>query len=122
MYGYVYKTTNNLNNKIYIGQHKSSVFDDKYIGSGKILLQAITKYGKDNFTTEVLEWCDSREQLNEKEKFCTASCEVCCAALGRQGANRCTGKMAAIEFDSFLPKIVAECLINSNHMVYQFFE
>ena len=67
MYGYVYKTTNNLNNKIYIGQHKSSVFDDKYIGSGKILLQAITKYGKDNFTTEVLEWCDSREQLNEKE-------------------------------------------------------
>ena len=57
-----------------------------------------------------------------KEKFCTASCVVCCAALGRQGANRCTGKMAAIEFDSFLPKIVAECLINSNHMVYQFFE
>lgn len=61
-------------------------------------------------------------RCNEKEKFCTASCVVCCAALGRQGANRCTGKMAAIEFDSFLPKIVAECLINSNHMVYQFFE
>lgn len=34
MYGYVYKTTNKLNNKIYIGQHNHSTFDKKYYGSG----------------------------------------------------------------------------------------
>ena len=31
-------------------------------------------------------------------------------------------KMVAIEFDSFLPQIVAECLINNNHIAYYFFE
>jgi hypothetical protein len=32
MYGYVYITTNLINNKIYIGQHKSETFDSEYIG------------------------------------------------------------------------------------------
>ena len=41
MFGYIYKTTNLLNNKIYIGQHKSELFDTKYFGSGKILKNAI---------------------------------------------------------------------------------
>ena len=39
MYGYIYKTTNLVNGKIYIGQKKSDVFlGDKYLGSGKKLL------------------------------------------------------------------------------------
>ena len=70
-YGYIYKTTNIINNKIYIGQHKWSGpdIDYKYFGSGKILREAIKIYGKENFKCEVLEWCESFEELNKKERY-----------------------------------------------------
>lgn len=50
----VYKTTNKINNKIYIGVH-SQVEDDSYLGSGKNILSAIRKYGRENFTRETIE-------------------------------------------------------------------
>ena len=69
MYGYIYLTTNLINNKKYIGQHKASQFDTKYKGSGKILSKAIKKYGFDNFKTEILYECSSKEELDSKEKY-----------------------------------------------------
>ena len=53
--GIIYKTTNKANNKIYIGQHKTDDDDDKYIGSGIIMLKAIEKYGRNSFVRETLE-------------------------------------------------------------------
>lgn len=56
MYGYIYKTTNTINGKIYIGQKKSSEFlGVQYLGSGKILKSAINKYGVEAFIVEVIE-------------------------------------------------------------------
>ena len=69
MYGYIYITTNTLNNKIYVGQHKSFCFDHRYYGSGKALKNAINKYGISNFTCQLLEECSSKEQLDEREKY-----------------------------------------------------
>jgi len=66
-YGYVYVTTNLINNKKYIGAHKSSKFDPNYKGSGKLLNRAINKYGIENFKAEVLKWCSSKEELFEEE-------------------------------------------------------
>lgn len=69
MYGYIYKTTCLVNNKIYIGQKKSNKFlNTKYLGSGVILNNAIKLYGKENFKTELLCWCKTFEELNNKEK------------------------------------------------------
>ena len=52
---YVYKTTNIVNNKIYVGVHKSdNIQSDQYLGSGKILNNAILKYGRDKFIREIL--------------------------------------------------------------------
>lgn len=68
MYGYVYLTTNNVNGRMYVGQHKASKYDPSYYGSGKVLLQALEKYGKDAFSNKVLCWCDSKDELNDKEK------------------------------------------------------
>jgi len=48
----IYKTTNKVNGKIYIGQTNGK--RKNYIGSGKILKQAIKKYGKFNFKNEIL--------------------------------------------------------------------
>lgn len=67
MYGYIYKTTNLINNKIYIGQHVSEHFDTKYKGSGTILAKAIKKYGWNNFICEILCECSNMEELNIKE-------------------------------------------------------
>lgn len=63
----IYKTTNLLNGKIYIGQDTKN--DPNYIGSGKIIKEAIRKYGKSNFSKEILEKCDSIESLNEREIY-----------------------------------------------------
>jgi group I intron endonuclease len=61
----IYKTTNLINNKIYIGKDKRN--DPKYLGSGVKIILAIKKYGKKNFNKEILEYCNSEEELNEKE-------------------------------------------------------
>ena len=61
----IYKTTNLVNGKIYIGQDKNN--NPAYLGSGKILHLAFQKYGLENFNKEILEVCKSVEDLNEKE-------------------------------------------------------
>jgi group I intron endonuclease len=65
-YGYIYLTFNKTNNKIYIGQHKGH-WDSKYFGSGKILKQAIKKYGIENFDCYPLCLAFSKEELNQLE-------------------------------------------------------
>ena len=77
MYGYIYITTNTINNKKYIGKHVSSVFEpEKYLGSGRTLLKAIKKYGKDKFICELLEWCNDKDSLNERERFWINKCNA----------------------------------------------
>ena len=56
-----------VNGKYYIGQHRTENLKDGYLGSGNVLKQAINKYGRKNFKREILEFCDSAEQLNETE-------------------------------------------------------
>lgn len=76
MYGYIYKTTNLINNKMYVGKHHANKFEpEKYIGSGPILRRAIIKYGKENFKCELLEWCETKQQLNEREQYWIAYLE-----------------------------------------------
>jgi group I intron endonuclease len=63
----IYKTTNLINNKIYIGQDSKN--NPNYLGSGLLLKKAIKKYGKDNFTKEILEHCYSKEELDTQEQY-----------------------------------------------------
>jgi len=53
---YVYKITNKINGKCYVGKRKHlTPHNDSYMGSGKLIKNAIEKYGKDNFTKEIIE-------------------------------------------------------------------
>ncbi len=63
----IYKVTNLLNGKIYIGQ---SIKDDSnYFGSGVLIKNAIEKHGKDNFIKEIIDTANSVDELNEKEIY-----------------------------------------------------
>lgn len=70
MYGFIYCTTNKLNGKKYIGQHKYCGRIDKYyLGSGIAISRAIKKYGRENFIRETICECSSLEELNQKEMY-----------------------------------------------------
>lgn len=64
----IYQVTNLLNGKIYVGAHKTKNVNDHYMGSGKIILAAIKKYGRDNFSKTILEICDTPEQMYHRER------------------------------------------------------
>lgn len=78
MIGHIYKVTNLINNKVYIGQTIQTVQNRWYRHCGKSGIsqaelnthfkRAILKYGKDNFKIETIEDCDS-SLLNEREKY-----------------------------------------------------
>lgn len=63
----VYKITNNINSKIYIGKDTKS--NTKYFGSGSLLKKAIAKYGIENFTKEIIDMAETSEELSSKEKY-----------------------------------------------------
>lgn len=65
---FVYLTYCRLNNKKYIGKYEGSE-EDKYLGSGKLLTRALTKYGTNAFERIILErYKNSREcSLGEKK-------------------------------------------------------
>ncbi len=73
-YGIIYKLTNKLNGMPYVGKttrdldvrFKEHAKADSYIG------RAIRKYGEENFLREVIEECETPEQLDEREIFCIA--------------------------------------------------
>lgn len=62
----IYKITNLINNKIYIGQTNGK--RARYFGGGTILKDAIKKYGKENFKKEIIIEGDfNQELLNDLE-------------------------------------------------------
>lgn len=67
-YHIIYKTTNKLNGKFYIGKHSTDVIDDGYFGSGISLTRAIKKYGTENFTREILFIFENQNDMEIKEK------------------------------------------------------
>lgn len=67
---YIYKTTNTINSKMYIGKSERNIHESKdYYGSGKLLKNAIKKYSKCNFKKEILYVVDDLELLDFIEEL-----------------------------------------------------
>jgi group I intron endonuclease len=79
MLGIIYKITNIVNNKVYIGQtqktleerfkHHVNFAKKDYRSKDICFARAIRKYGENNFIIEKIDEADSKELLNEKEKY-----------------------------------------------------
>jgi hypothetical protein len=85
----VYRTTNLVNSRYYIGCHQtenSSVFDG-YLGTGKLILRAIKKNGRENFKREVLALCETQELAYELEELAVSYCldDSLCYNLAKGG-------------------------------------
>ena len=63
----IYRITNKINGKTYLGKHQTVDLNDSYMGSGKLIRLAIRKHGKENFVKEVLYVFDTENEMNAKE-------------------------------------------------------
>lgn len=69
-----YKITNLINGKYYYGVHRTKNLNDSYLGSGKLIRQAVKKYGKENFVKEVLCLFNTYEEsLKFESEFITGN-------------------------------------------------
>lgn len=67
MFYTVYKVTNLVNGKIYVGLHVTKDLDDDYLGSGKQIQAAVKKYGRNNFKREYIKICETPEEMYNLE-------------------------------------------------------
>lgn len=74
----IYKVTNIVNNKIYIGKTIHSLNtrmlghinkSKKKLFSGSLFYKALRKYGETNFKWEIIDTCDNEIDLNKKEIY-----------------------------------------------------
>lgn len=63
---FVYITTNLINGKKYLGKHNGK--NKNYLGSGTLLKKAIEKYGRENFSIQIVQECSTEEETYELEK------------------------------------------------------
>ena len=118
-FGYIYITTNNITGVKYIGQRhskqiKGSFYNDKYLGSGTVLKRAINEYGKDNFSKEIIQICNSQEELNNAEKHWIAyykanineNAQFYNIAAGGEAGDNWTGK--SNEYKNHFKQIISD--------------
>lgn len=65
----LYETTNLVNGKKYRGIHKTNNLEDGYLGSGTALKLAVKKYGQENFSRDIIEFCETYDELLIKESI-----------------------------------------------------
>ncbi len=92
----IYKIINKINGKYYCGKHQTKDLDDGYMGSGKLIKQAIKKYGIENFYKEIMFVCETEEEMNLKEK------EV--VVVSEETYNLCEGGKGGFSYINKLPR------------------
>ena len=120
LYHIIYETTNLINGKKYRGAHSTQNINDGYRGSGKLLKDAIRKYGKESFHTEILfvafdydalywaesifvdqSWIDSENTYN--------------LSLGGRGSTGNKGRVTSVQTKQLLSEKVRNRLSNPEY-------
>jgi group I intron endonuclease len=112
----VYKITNIINGKIYIGRHVTNKLDDGYMGSGFQIQKAIEKYGIENFIKEILFDYDNIEDMMKKEaelvceEFVNRS-DVYNVSMGGPGGTGMLGKTHSEEVRNKLRELYTNTVL-----------
>lgn len=108
---YIYKITNKINNKVYIGkttstilnrwnQHISAAFSDKDKKDYNFLLhKAIRKYGKDNFIIEQIEEISEDKELSNREMYWINFYHSCILEENSNGYNMTYGGEGSLKIN-----------------------
>jgi len=122
--GVIYLTTNNINGKKYIGVDTTN--NKNYYGSGKIIKLALKKYGRQNFTKEILEENDDSKYLFEKEQYWIDKYNAIndknfynMAEGGKGGAGTLTNEESKILHKENTKKVLEKILENRKGKVYE---
>lgn len=92
----IYKLTNKINNKVYIGQtcqKPEDRWNDHRRNSGKLgtpLSNAIEKYGWNNFDKEIIDYASSLKEANEKEQYWIEYYQCATSAYGKESGYNIT--------------------------------
>lgn len=115
-YGYIYRVTvknsnSHLNGCTYIGQHKYNEIDNDYYGSSsRLKSEYFPYYGHEGIIMECIDWGESKEMLNELEKYYILKeqelmGELCLnIAEGGNGGN-CVGNLNEEERNAWINKL-----------------
>jgi len=110
----VYKITNLFNGKLYVGQTRQPIEKRFYqhAHANSPLGRAIRDCGLENFTIEVIERCDTQEQLDALEKFWirVLNCTVPNGYIQTPGGERRHGRRCENPGGSSIKMTVAEAL------------
>ena len=87
MFYTIYEITNKINGKVYVGKHQTKNLDDGYMGSGKLIRRAISKYGLESFDKKILFVFERAEDMNLKEAEIVTD-DFC---LSNETYNLCSG-------------------------------
>ena len=90
----IYKITNRIDGKIYIGKHQTKDIQDGYMGSGTVLRRAQQKHGIENFIKEILHVFENEEDMNRAEKLLVTE-EFC---LREDTYNICVGGQGGFSY------------------------
>lgn len=108
---FLYETTNMVNGKTYIGvrTYQFRTEDDHYLGSGKLILKAIEKYGKESFTRRTLvistaEYCYNMERKLVTEEFVKSrdNYNIAVGGLGGYRGDEVNDQMIATQRQQWL--------------------
>lgn len=69
MIGFIYIVTNIVTQQKYIGRKIYTKGWENYFGSSKLLLRDIERLGRDKFTRDIIEECETIEQLRYRELY-----------------------------------------------------
>lgn len=109
-YGYIYKFTFLPKNLIYVGKRKATKFDNSYYGSGIMWKRIISGC---NFETdikrEIIEWCYSKDELNEKEIYWIEKLNATNHQIGCNIATGGDGGDLGVEVRKRISKTMREC-------------